>query len=153
MLIRNHFGHLPLIVALLLIGSFFGCIDEKVNVKLEKKLPSIVLNGRLYFEVRESVDVVIPPGQFVWSGNVTNFTNPLPERFDFLIEHRAKGGKVLESWSVEAPLNLDGRIPKMSVPFPGTVLQAKERIRFNIIPRGSSFSGGDASLNFLYKAF
>jgi hypothetical protein len=135
----------------MLILPLAGCIEEKINLKVQKKLPSIVEDGRVYWEIRESVDVFVPPGKFIWSGNVTNFSGPLPDRFDFLIEHRAKGGKVLQSWTLEAPLNPDGKIPKMSVDFPGAVLKAKERLRFNMSPRGQSFSGGNATINFLYR--
>ncbi len=148
----NRFNSFTLLIALLLTLSTLGCIEARIFMSLEKKLPATLAFSKLYVDVRESVDVLVPAGNFSWSGRITNFTAPLPDNFHFLIEHRSKKGSVLESWTLDLPMDPSGTIPKTSAVFPGAQLKANERIRINWFSE-ENFSGGDLTLKFNYKAF
>ena len=141
----------PLFVVLLISLMQLSCIERKINFFTCKIIPDIGPGQLVYWEIRESVDVIIPPGKLTWNGNFDLIQGPLPGQVNFLIEHRAKGGRVLESWSLLVPVNPDGKIPKMSTTFPGAVLKAKERLRFNFSPVDDRFPGAQLNLRFKYN--
>jgi hypothetical protein len=145
-----------LVYILLVLGCalpMLSCIERKLNINICKIIPALGEGQIVYFEVRESVDTIIPPGRFSWRGNFTDFAGPLPPEGLFTLERRAKGGAILESWQFIAPINADGKIPAMNITFPGTVLQANQRFRVNFSPRGGEFFGGQLNLKTKYNAF